>query len=187
MTSTTTALATILAFTVSATAAHAAVIFDVERVGGDVLVTASGSYDLTGAVPVGVGVQDGFINGSLGLAVGGPFGAVDFYQLTLNPGAFGTGGFVNGVPDTGDRFGLDIVGGFITVPSGYVSGTPLAGTTRFSGHNLASLGLTPGTFVYGIPNDTLTVNVAPEPATIALFGLGVAGAGWARRRMAARG
>ena len=177
-----------LALIISSKMAYAGVIFTLTEVGGDVLIEGSGSYDLTGAAPVGSGVQDGFIDSSLGLSVGGPFGGVDFYGLTLNPGAFGTGGFLNGNPDFGDRFGIDVIniGGFITVPTGYVSGDLLSGSTLFSGQSFASLGLVPGTFEYGIPNDTLTVQVdrIPEAPMISLFGLGLAGLGWLRRKKA---
>jgi hypothetical protein len=177
----------ILASVISVTCslpAHAGVIFSITEVGSDVFIEGAGSYDLTGANLIGGGVQDGFINSSLGLAVGGPFQSIDAYQLTLNPGAFGTGAFVNGLMDTGDVFGLDVIGlgGFLTVADGYTSGA-LAGSTTIFGQSFASLGLTRGTFVYGIPSDTLTVRVGaiPEPASIALLGLGLAGLGYRRK------
>jgi hypothetical protein len=171
--------------------AAAGVIFTINQVGPDVVITGNGSYNLTGATLVGTGSQDGFVGGASGaFAVGGPFGPVDLYALTTNPGLVSTGPFVNGTPDVGDRFGLDTVnfGGFLTVPRFYTSGTPLSGSTRFANRTLAGLGLTPGTYVYGIPNDTLTVRVnpVPEPLSVAVFGgLVTVGGLVARRRMKA--
>lgn len=182
-------LAGALLCSVAANNARAGVVFNITQEAGGVRIVGSGSYDLTGATMVGGGVQDGFINSSLGLAVGGPFGPVDFYSLVLNPGAFGSGTFFFGSPDVGDRFGLDVInsGGFLTVPDGYASGQTLAGSTFFSGQSYASLGLVVGTWVYGIPSDTLTVNVrsVPEPGTFALLGLGLVGLGFSKRRKTA--
>jgi len=168
----------------SATQAFAGVIFTIDQVGGDVVIHGSGSYDLTGANLLTLGSQDGFINSGIGaLAVGGPAQGVDIYPFTTNAGVFGTGGFLNGNPDSGDVFGLDAtnLGGFITVPIGYVSGQFLSGSTTITGQSFATLGLIGGTYVYQIPNDTVTVQI-PEPLTIGLFGLGLLGIGLAQRK-----
>lgn len=142
-------------------------------VGSDVFISGTGSYNLAGATDIGDGTQHGFINSSLGLAVGGPFSLVDGYVLTVNPGAFGTGMFVEG--------------SFSAASSPCRLATPAA---RWSGRqpsavkSYGSLGLTPGTFVYALPNDTLTVNVlpVPEPASLILFGAGARVMLWRRRR-----
>jgi hypothetical protein len=85
----------------------------------------------------------------------------------------------------------------LDVPAGYISGTALSGSATFADQTLASLGLTPGTYVYkwnssaagaALEDDSLTVHISggiPEPSTRALMALGFAGlgvAGWRSRR-----
>jgi hypothetical protein len=97
------------------------------------------------------------------LAVGGPFGQIGAYSLTSSAGAFGTGSFIDGSPDTGDIFGLDAVdyGGFMTVYSGHVSGAALSGTTTFANQTFASLGLKYGTCTYDLPAGYGVVSGSP--------------------------
>jgi len=55
---------------------------------------------------------------------------------------------------------------FLTVPAGYVSGTALSGSATYSGETLASLGVTPGTYVWmwGTgANQNFTLQIPPFP------------------------
>ncbi len=67
------------------------------------------------------------------------------------------------------------------VPTGYVSGTALSGSSTYDGMTIAGLGLTPGTYTYssgtGADADSLTVNVGavPEPSSLALATAALAG------------
>jgi len=61
----------------------------------------------------------------------------------------------------------------IWVPSGYVSGAQLSGSVTFAG-NFNSLGLTQGSYVTALPNDTITMNIGAVPAPLPLLGLGAA-------------
>ena len=53
--------------------------------------------------------------------------------------------------------------GILVVPVGYVSGNPLLNTMTFNNATLASLGVTPGTYVWtwgtGLPNQNFTLQI----------------------------
>ena len=82
------------------------------------------------------------------------------------------------------------------VPTGYTSGTPINGSAVFFNQTLSSLGLTPGTYVFTLPNSvvplvTVEIGVAPaavpEPGSVALLaGMGICGSVFLRRRKNAR-
>jgi hypothetical protein len=71
------------------------------------------------------------------------------------------------------------------VPAGYVSGNLLSDTSTYANQTFASLGLTPGTYVYdwGTGNQSFTLIIGasagpspvPEPASAALLGVALAG------------
>ena len=71
------------------------------------------------------------------------------------------------------------------MPEGYVSGTSISGNATWLGQTLASLGATPGTYVYTSNSDSVTINiggVVPEPASWAMMLLGFGAIGFAMRR-----
>jgi hypothetical protein len=120
----------------------------------------------------------------------------DEYSGVSGPASFGVGGMTNASSGSGGPIGVDESSfdliaqpPVLIVPKGYMSGSPLSGSSTFDGQTLASLGLTPGTYVYtwGAPadDDSLTVKIAiPEPATWAMILLGFAGLGFAGYRAA---
>lgn len=163
----TTVAAGALALSLMAGSASATVLFAFEETGGNVVGTFSGSLDLTDAVAAGSESLVGGLDPSR--AVAALAGVVDSY-LALGPTDFGPGLLALGMA-AGDAIWLVGEGSIdanarIGVPSGYASGGALAGTLMFPGESFASLGVTPGAYVYSLPNDTVTVHF--EPAAVPL-------------------
>jgi hypothetical protein len=122
---------------------------------------------------------------------------VDIYAGFTGPTSFGIGTGASANSGSGDLVGLEtsVLGRQIVVPPGYVSGNPLSDTSTYNTQNFASLGVTPGTYVWtwgtGAHADSFTLQVGPavpEPASLTLLGigtLGFLGYRWRRRRLAA--
>lgn len=185
---------------------QAALIFELKEVGSDVVLTmlAGGSLDMTGLLPMG---GSSVVNGgaftpsdtqfSVGSGAYTRFGyfALPSYTLTRfhGPLSFGTGGFI-AAPDSvsGDLFAFDNkpLPGEIYVSSNYVSGTTItnASSATYQNKTLSQLGATVGTYVWTLPNDTITLRVGsastvPDAGgSVAGLGLAVAGLIHLRRR-----
>jgi hypothetical protein len=80
----------------------------------------------------------------------------------------------------------------LNVPQGYVSGTALSGSATWNNATFASLGVTPGTYVWswgnGLPNQnfTLIIGGAGVPdggSTVSLLGFGLLGLAALRRKL----
>ena len=108
------------------------------------------------------------------------------------PTDFGPGAGLVGSSGAGDAIGVDGGNGQIWVPDGYVSGSALSSGAVWHNQTFASLGVTPGTYVWiwgqGPTADSFTLSIGvPEPATWAMMICGMLGLGAVlrRRRMAA--
>ena len=116
-------------------------------------------------------------------AISGP----TYFGTTINPA-------ISASSNTGPYFGIVFQtggGGGIVLPAGYSSGAPLgAASSTFAGRSLASLGITPGTYVWTIgtgPNtDTVTMNVVPESASLLVPATAVATLGLVQVRRRSR-
>ncbi len=148
--------------------------------GGDVVISGGGAANLDGLNLLTNGVGFGAIvpqDGTLLTPVG--FVVVDFYGSTSGPVSFGTGTYVNPTSGFGDALGVE--SNSLYVPTGYVSGTNLSTTMVFANQTFASIGLTPGTYVWtwgsGANADSFTLQIGaiPEPATLGVFSLGLVG------------
>jgi MYXO-CTERM domain-containing protein len=185
------ALTAMVLVTSLAGTADAGFVVDVSQVGSNVVATGSGSLDLTGLSFLFSGVDSPGVNPGDGvIVVGPPITAVDAYRGATGPTSFGGGSFTPASSSNGDLVAIEGALGDIVVPEGYVSFTPLSGSATWDNTTIAGLGLTPGTYTYtwgaGGPAQSLTVNVVPEPSSLAMAGMAVA-AGlvmWRRRRAA---
>jgi len=87
-----------------------------------------------------------------GVIITGPHGSglIDLYTGFMGPSSFGSGGWF--APDTGSGDFVGISGGtmltFLLVPQGYMSGAALSDSMTFNNATFASIGATPGAYVW---------------------------------------
>jgi hypothetical protein len=133
-----------------------------------------------------------------GVIITGPPGGsgdVDVYTGFTGPTSFGSGFFFFPNTGSGDIVGIDAqssFGGLLAVPPGYVSGTALSDSMTFNNATFASLGVTPGTYVWtwgtGLENQnfTLIIEGAGVPdggSTVSLLGCALLGLVALRRKL----
>jgi hypothetical protein len=172
--------------------ARANFIATIDQVGTNVVATGSGTIDLTGLSIAGGGAAVGAIvpnAGQLSLAAGG----IDLYSGISGPTSFGSGGATLASSSSGDAAGIVGFGSSdLFVPSGYLSGNPLAGTSTYNNATFASLGLTPGTYTWtwgtGVHADSFTLQIGPagvpdSGTTVSLLGCALLGVAVLRRKL----
>ncbi|UWQ22746.1 VPLPA-CTERM sorting domain-containing protein [Jannaschia sp. W003] len=183
----------LLGAALSAGAANAAVLWDFQETGGDVVGIFAGSLDLSGAGSAGAGGLpfDLFSASDAAAIQSDSTGSFDTYEFDAAPANFGTDGLTLATSGTGDAFAVlgANSGNEVGVPTGYASGQALAGTLTFANQTFAALGVTPGSYVFSLPNDTITVRFGPTapvplPATLPLLLAGFGGLALLRRRRA---
>jgi hypothetical protein len=131
--------------------ARAIVIVNATESGGNVVFAGGGTFNLTDLSLLTPADVTAGINPSLSIAFFGTNPGtslpVDFYfGGIIEPGPFGPGGGSTADLGSGDRFG--VFGPDLVVPAGYNSGDLLNGSSTFTGATFASLGVTPGTYIW---------------------------------------
>jgi hypothetical protein len=170
-----------------------AYIVTLQEVGSNVVANGSGAINLTGLTFIGSADSNPGITAALGLIDTGPFAtSIDVYQGFTGPTDFGSG--LGSSPNTasGDFVGISGVGLQLFVPLNYVSGAALSDSMTFNNATFASLGVTPGTYVWtwgtGLENQnfTLVIGGAGVPdggSTVSLLGCALLGLGALRRKL----
>jgi hypothetical protein len=169
-----------------------------EQVGSNVVANGSGAINLTGLglfVPFAGQAE---VNPSAGFIITGPASLVtgDTYVgfLGVGPNVFGNGFSTLANSGSGDMVGLAFVGipSILIVPSGYISGTALSDSSTYDNATFASLGVTPGTYVWswgtGLPNQNFTLiiggaGVPDGSSTVPPLGFTLLGLAALRRRL----
>ena len=185
-----TAVAALSLFSVQLAQAYSVTL---EQVGSDVVATGSGPLDLTGlTLVVTYASLPAQIFPVLGQIVTGSGGATDGYQGSISgPTSFGGVFFTFASSGSGDSVGIFRDTSTLLVPSGYVSGNALSDSATYNNATFASLGVTPGTYVWtwgagANQNFTLQIGPAGVPdggSTVSLLGFALLGLAALRRKL----
>ena len=167
-----------------------------QQVGSNVVATGSGPINLTGLTFFLPGIDfTARIRAGGGVIITGPPGGsgdVDLYTGFTGPTSFGSGFFFFPNTGSGDIVGIDAqgFGGLLAVPPGYLSGAALSDSMTFNNATFASLGVTPGTYLWtwgtGLPNQNFTLHIGSVPdggSTVSLLGFGLLGLAVLRRKL----
>lgn len=184
------AIAVVSALVLAAPFANGSIVINITQQGSNVDVNATGNLDLTGATfdhqqNYSTGIIPGGTNWYIAL---GTTPGMDWYQLTKVTLPFGTStNYFQSSITSGDAFSIWGFGGgapLVGLPTGYKSGTPISADMTLSNETIADLTLIPGTYTFGIPKDTITLNIGnvPEPSTWVMMLNGLATAGFAAYR-----
>src|SRR5215831_14622384 len=168
-----------------------------KQIGANVVAHGSGAVNLTGlfhfdshATAPAVIANEAYISISVG-------GLQDIYSGFTGPATFGNGGEFDTNLGSGDPVGIwgnsHLFGiGLIFVPPGYVSNHTLSDSMTFNNATFASLGVTPGTYIWtwgtGLPNQNFTlviggVGVLDGGSTASLLSCALLGLAALRRKI----
>jgi hypothetical protein len=159
-------------FAVICPSAQGTYIATLDEIGSNVVGTGSGSLDITGLTFDSTKFDAAREIPSFGALLLGTtvFGFLDAYKGLSGPTSFGSGSGAYASSGTGNL--VAIVGGIpnLDVPQGYVSGTLLGvSTATWNNATFASLGITPGTYVWnwgtGMHTDSYTLQIGPAGPT----------------------
>ena len=134
-----------------------------EQVGANVVANGSGAINLTGLTFFSGDCHSADPNAVSEQYYGArALGRGHVYTGFTGPTSFGSGVFFFANTGSGDLVGIiEQVLATSSVPQGYVSGTALSDSMTFNNATFASLGVTPGTYIWswgtGLPNQNFTL------------------------------
>ena len=166
-------LAIVIGWLLSVRPAEAGYTVTLQEVGPDVVATGSGAINLTGLTFDTSAFVNSEMRPSPATILTGPTtsSSVDLYTEPGGPTSFGSSGFFTlASSGSGDMVGIatgeELHPVSLIVPTGYVSGTFLSDSATYSGKTFATLGVTPGTYVWTWgtgANQNFTLEIPPTP------------------------
>ena len=170
----------VLALSLSPAQARAGLVFSMQEVGSDVVLTATGTVNTAGLTSIGgwgaaapaIIPDFGRITTSLAIPAG------TLYTGLSGPTNFGNGSGTKATSFSGDPLWLAADAGLLGFPSDYMSGDSLSASMTFANTTLSNLGVTPGTYTWtwgtGADADFAELQIGPaavpEPSTLVLLG-----------------
>lgn len=175
------------------------------QVGDNVEASGSGSLDVTDLLYLTNTTISPEVNSGSAQAELGSGSSVSEYYLASGPTNFGSSGVIDASSGSGDNVGIYGAGRTVLVPVDYISGDSLSSSATWDNTTFSGLGLTAGTYTWtwgsGSDADSFEVYIpssspgvfgpdnpgpaiaTPEPASLALFGIGaICTLGYWRRR-----
>ena len=183
---------------VSTQQSQAELLITMYESGSDVVVTVSGSIDdLTGTTLISTQSDTlrNLIRPERSQVVFGESvtQSYNIYNVGSVPVDFGTTFALDASSSTvSSNFLVRNTSGNLFLPTTYVLGTEMSGTATYAGQSFASLGITPGTYLWTWTGDSVTLNIGsgpapvPEPGTWAAAALLAGGAAFMRWRKRAK-
>jgi VPDSG-CTERM motif len=165
-----------------------------QQMGANVVANGSGAFNLTGLTFFSGDFVVPQMNASFGAILTGQVlgGVVTGYTGFTGPTSFGPGGFFFATTGSGDLVGISSGARALYVPQDYVSNTALSDSMTFDNATFASLGVTPGTYIWtwgaggANQNFTLIIEGAGVPdggSTVSLLGCALLGLAAVRRKL----
>src|SRR5947207_14277430 len=169
-----------------------------QQVGSNVVANGSGAFNLSGLTGEGnLGGGPRGVRASIGFIGIHPVpGLLPSYAGFTGPTSFGSSGDLFSTDaSSGNSVAISALMGILVVPVGYVSGNTLSNSMTFNNATLASLGVTPGTYVWtwgtgADQNFTLQIGSVGVPppgvpdggTTVSLLGCALLGLAALRRK-----